>query len=946
MATTDLNIRITAELADIKSALRGLQTDITKVSGAAERAGEKASKGFSGFESVVGKAQKALAGFASIYTAISAVRGLTALSDQYAQINGVLTLATGSSEEFAKAQKGVYEIAQETRAPLAETANVYSAIERNTRSLGLTQDDLLQAVETVNKAIATTPVSAQAAQAALVQFGQALGGNFTAGAQELNSILEQAPGLAHAIAQGLGVATSDLKKMGEAGELSTELVIRGLLRISDQVEEKFVKVPRTVSGAIQQLKNDLVVSLGQTDMTPLIQSFDQLREVLTDPTVQQGLANIAAILTRIASVSVKAAGGIGQTFGRLGEIIGRDMALLTGQVTQLDYLEDQIKDVDAALSSSLLGKPGKFLFTSREQLEVLRDQLLAEKAAIEAAQGIGDGKVEGLAEREMQRLAVMVGELNVQIDRLKNAGDITRFLLGGQDGVDEAIGNYERQRDAIASLMNAKKADADAEKAEAARRARQTEEEKKRAAAAAEAAFKAAQAATARKAAEEEARKEAERRQKQVKETIASIEEEAATFGKTADEVIRYRLALLGATEAQIQQGMTAARTLERLKLMKEALDELAKADREAAEERKRAGEQLADSLADLRAKELELSGNDAGAVDARLEERRRKIVEQMRLAGDESGIEFVDRVFNLERAQGRLDALKRKAAEAVQAMQAAEQTSAARVDAGADPAVASAEQRAAREEALAILREVRLELQGLPVDTMGANQALLELDQTLGGIAARNLPGFEQAIAGLRAQLRQMREDFAGDSLGALRDSLSGLFTDLAEGSKTAKEALKDFVRDFATSMAQIASRAAATFLILQTLDLIYPGLGKATAATMNAGVLHAGGMAGTGPRRKLPAMMFAAAPRYHAGGMAGLKPGELPAVLQRGEEVLAKNDPRNAANGGGDSRGVRIVNAMDPRFVPDQMDSAAGEEVILNVIGRNPGRVMQLLR
>ena len=34
----------------------------------------------------------------------------------------------------------------------------------------------------------------------------------------------------------------------------------------------------------------------------------------------------------------------------------------------------------------------------------------------------------------------------------------------------------------------------------------------------------------------------------------------------------------------------------------------------------------------------------------------------------------------------------------------------------------------------------------------------------------------------------------------------------------------------------------------------------------------------------------MFAGAPRYHEGGIAGLKPGEVPAILQKGEVVLPK--------------------------------------------------------
>ncbi len=42
----------------------------------------------------------------------------------------------------------------------------------------------------------------------------------------------------------------------------------------------------------------------------------------------------------------------------------------------------------------------------------------------------------------------------------------------------------------------------------------------------------------------------------------------------------------------------------------------------------------------------------------------------------------------------------------------------------------------------------------------------------------------------------------------------------------------------------------------------------------------------------------MFAFAPRYHSGGIAGLKPREVPAVLEEGEEVLPADHPRHMNN------------------------------------------------
>ncbi|MGP1667671.1 MAG: tape measure protein, partial [Rhodanobacter sp.] len=246
----DLEIRIGAELAEIKAALVGLRNDVSNTGRVVNNAGKSAGKGFDEVEKSISRARNALAGFITAAGAIQALRGITRAADEVARFEAQLQLATDTQEEFNAALKGVYAIAQATRAPIQDVANTYATLERSTETLRPSQERLLSVLETVNKAIALTPVTAETARASLVQFGQALAGNFQAGAQELNSLLEQTPGLAEAIADGLGVPTAALKKMGEEGELSTEKVFIGLERIKDQIDAAFTEIPLTIGGAM------------------------------------------------------------------------------------------------------------------------------------------------------------------------------------------------------------------------------------------------------------------------------------------------------------------------------------------------------------------------------------------------------------------------------------------------------------------------------------------------------------------------------------------------------------------------------------------------------------------------------------------------------------------------------------------------------------------------
>jgi hypothetical protein len=113
---------------------------------------------------------------------------------------------------------------------------------------------------------------------------------------------------------------------------------------------------------------------------------------------------------------------------------------------------------------------------------------------------------------------------------------------------------------------------------------------------------------------------------------------------------------------------------------------------------------------------------------------------------------------------------------------------------------------------------------------------------------------------------------------------------------------------------------------------------------------VLHSGGVVGRGgvPRRAVDPSLFVKARRYHTGGMVGLGANEVPAILQRGEEVLTRNDPRHAANGGGGgSAPIKVINTIDSAsVVREGLASKSGERVVLNIIQANRNAIKQALQ
>lgn len=357
--------------------------------------------------------------------------------------------------------------------------------------------------------------------------------------------------------------------------------------------------------------------------------------------------------------------------------------------------------------------------------------------------------------------------------------------------------------------------------------------------------------------------------------------------------------------------------------------------------------QQTTDQLADLRARELEAIGDTAGAVAIRAEAQYRDLIKRLTAAGDQAGLELVGRLINLDKSRARFNDLRAEFERVRADLDRGVAGITQQRDTGQiGPEEADTRIAETRRVAIEQLAALNAQLQALAENSTdpAIQQGAKDIADAFAGISTPT-SGLAAAMADLRRSLSDIRQSMAQSLTGAGVDALTNLFTDLASGSKSAGDAIKDFVRGFISSMAQIAARALATYLVLQILDAVYPGLGQATAAAMSVGVKHTGGMVGgPGVTRIVNPLLFAGAPRFHSGGMVGLQKDEVPAILQTGERVLNRQETAEY-NKGGRGGGYRIVNVLDPSLVSGYLESSAGEEAIVNAIGRNPSRVRQII-
>ncbi|EEB58294.1 tail tape measure protein [Pseudomonas syringae pv. tomato T1] len=185
-------------------------------------------------------------------------------SEAYTSLTSRLKLVTESSAELATAQNAVFSIAQSAYQPLSATAELYQRIATNQKELKLTGEGVAGVVGTISKTLAISGASADSANAALIQLGQAFASGVLRG-EELNSVMEQAPALAQAIAAGMGKTVGELRALGAAGLLTADSVVKALQAQEKAVADLFGKTAVTIGNSLTATSNSLTQFIGRMD---------------------------------------------------------------------------------------------------------------------------------------------------------------------------------------------------------------------------------------------------------------------------------------------------------------------------------------------------------------------------------------------------------------------------------------------------------------------------------------------------------------------------------------------------------------------------------------------------------------------------------------------------------------------------------------------------------
>lgn len=195
----------------------------------------------------------------------------------------------------------------------------------------------------------------------------------------------------------------------------------------------------------------------------------------------------------------------------------------------------------------------------------------------------------------------------------------------------------------------------------------------------------------------------------------------------------------------------------------------------------------------------------------------------------------------------------------------------------------------------------------------------------------------YDQLVDGGVTAFDSLAQGIAGVATGAM--SAKEAFANLgAAVAQWAAQALREIAKVILKQMISLAIQKALQSYFGGGADVQMPS--GADAGQFGA-LFHTGGIVGGGKTagKKVNPLVFNGAVRYHSGGIAGLAPNEVPAVLQKGEEVLTKNDPRHRNNqsGNGGSEPLTIINTFDPMdTLQKALASSKGRKILVQAVGR----------
>lgn len=312
-----LGIKLKFDGKDVEGGLSLSREQVRQFATEAKRAGEatsgsftSAAKGVRSISAQLDQAKQAVIGYFTVTQAIAGARWIGEQASAMQQLEARLKVATSSAAEYARAQEGVFAVANRWGAAVEQTAGAFARLNPVVQQMGGNSATTLKMLDGLSASLRLSGATAAETSAVLLQFSQAMGSG-RVGGDEFRSMMENAEPLMRAVAGEMGKTTAELRQMSEEGKLTSSVFGNALLPAIDKLAKQAGSIPMGIGQAWQVLENNLKKSFGK-EFEGQTNAVGDAIKTMADHTLEAAAA-VHALGTAVVEVGGFAAKAAGAT---------------------------------------------------------------------------------------------------------------------------------------------------------------------------------------------------------------------------------------------------------------------------------------------------------------------------------------------------------------------------------------------------------------------------------------------------------------------------------------------------------------------------------------------------------------------------------------------------------------------------------------------------------
>lgn len=227
---------------------------------------------------------------------IAGINKVLNISDELASTKARLNLLVDDGGSVDVLEQKIMASAQRSRSAYFDTASAVAKLGLNAgNAFNGDMDQVIAFMEQVNKQFVIGGATAQEQSNAMIQLTQAMAAGALRG-EELNSILDGAPGIARAIEKYMGIAEGSIKTVAQEGKVTAEVVKNAMFAMADETNAKFDSMPKTWAQIWVGMKNQAL-----SMFAPILTKINQIGNSTKFQKVTTGLINGLAAVANVAS---------------------------------------------------------------------------------------------------------------------------------------------------------------------------------------------------------------------------------------------------------------------------------------------------------------------------------------------------------------------------------------------------------------------------------------------------------------------------------------------------------------------------------------------------------------------------------------------------------------------------------------------------------------------